>query len=317
MKTSISFILSNYTLKEYDSMEDLENSIHSMGVDGMEVVRVGDINLENTDLINGVHLPFFTSWMDYYLQNTDHLVKEFGSLEKAKSFYGYGPDKLHKYYESDLKFAEDYGEYTVFHLANIATQNYLSSRSYYTSKEVIETSLEMINKLLQNRNSKNLFLLENLYYSGLTFLEPKLTEQLIEGLETDHKGFMLDTGHLMCTNPRIRTEEEGWDYVLDILKMNEPFLKHIRGIHLHATTGSHLYHEIKENPPAYIKDFDERFKYLYDHVGEIDQHRIATSDKVNRVLDLVQPDFLTLEFKSNSRQEQEILAKRQMEILNL
>ncbi len=99
--------------------------------------------------------------------------------------------------------------------------------------------------------------------------------------------------------------------------MNEPFLKHIRGIHLHATTGGHRYHEMKKNPPPFIEDFDERFKYLYDRVGDIDQHKIATSDKVNRVIDLVQPDYLTLEFKSSSRQEQEILAKKQIEILNL
>lgn len=315
MKTLLSFILSDWLEKEYSSIEELTNSINNLGLDGLEVIRADETNLKNNDLIQGVHLPFFTSWMDYYLGNRANLIEEFGSLEEAKSFYKIAPRDLYKYFEKDLSFAEKYANYTVFHIANISTQDYLSTREEYTSEQVIDASIEIINDLLSGRDTDNLFLIENLYYAGLNLMDPELTRRALDGINYPNKGIMLDTGHLMCTSSKIETEDEGWDYAYKILKNHQDLLPYFKGIHLHISTGGSYYQWIRHHPPEKIDDFYRRFEEIYRQVGKIDMHKIARSEKVNKIIDLVEPEYLVLEFKSSNRKEREKLAREQLSIL--
>ncbi len=62
--------------------------------------------------------------------------------------------------------------------------------------------------------------------------DPELVRYFIENIEYEHKGLMLDTGHLLNTNLDINTEEEGIDYLIETVKNLGDMKDYIKGIHL-------------------------------------------------------------------------------------
>lgn len=114
-------------------------------------------------------------------------------------------------------------------------------RYKYTNRQVINAAIEVINTLMSEREYSFDFLVENLWFSGLTMKEPVNTRRLIEGIEYKKKGIMLDVGHYMNTNTRLRTPEQGVEYVHRMLDKHEkagfPITDWIKGIHLQMSLG--------------------------------------------------------------------------------
>ena len=93
----------------------------------------------------------------------------------------------------------------VFHVAEVTLRESYTYRYKYTNRQVIDAAIEVINTLMSERDYSFDFLVENLWFSGLTMKEPANTRRLIEGIEYEKKGIMLDVGHYMNTNTRLRT----------------------------------------------------------------------------------------------------------------
>lgn len=312
MKTLLSFIEWKDYLQEYKDEKEFVNSLKNMGIDGIEIVRCGFDSFIPKDFIYGIHLPFFTSWVDYYKNDVNRVVEEFGSYEIAENFYTKSPDKLYEYYLDDLKYSNENCEYSVFHVANTTSLEYLSQNHHFTDEEIIDYSADLINKIIKESKIENLFLLENLYFPGLKFTDINLTKRLIEKIYYDNIGFMLDTGHLMNTNPDIKSEEEGWDYVEKIIDEHIELIDYFKGVHLHVSVSGEEVKRLKENTPKLSDDFYERFEQIYHAVKGIDTHSISTSSKTKKVIEKINPDYLVLEFKSEKRFEREEKIKKQM-----
>lgn len=315
MKYLLSFVDSPQVDLEYESILELEKFLEKAGLDGLEVVRCGASKLVESGMAIGLHLPFFNFWMDYYMQNEERIKLEFGSLEKAREFYQYKPEELHKYFLRDLEFANKYSEYAVFHVADVSNLEYLSRKHYYTDEEVLKATSELVNNMIEDSNYSKWLLFENLYFPGLQFNNLELTKRFIKSIEYEKIGFMLDIGHLMNTNTSIKNEEEGWKYVEEVYYGFLELKEYFKGIHLHVSVSGDYVEKIEKNPPKLPVDFYDRFEAIYEYVSHIDQHEISTSFSTNRVVNLISPEFLVLEFKASNRVEREDKAIRQMKIL--
>lgn len=316
MKKLLSFIEWEECISDYKDISDFENSLESFGLNGVEIVRCGDFNIVPKDMIYGIHLPFFTSWVDYYLGNEEEIIREFGSLDNGKDFYKFHRKDFYKYFLPDLKFSEKYCEYSVFHVANTTSLKYLSQNHHYTDEEVLDATAELINEILENINYSKYFLMENLYFPGLQFNDVNLTKSFLEKIEYDKKGFMLDIGHLMNSNPEIKSEDEGWDFVESVIDKHWDLIDYFKGIHLHVSVSGENIKKYKAEDPKLSKDFYKRFEEIYEAVMNIDTHSISESKKARRVIEKINPEYLVFEFKSENRKEREEKLKLQLKNLN-
>lgn len=131
--------------------------------------------------------------------------------------------------------------------------------------------------------------------------------RLIEGLAFDNWAFVLDTGHLMNTNPAVMTEEQGIDYVLSVVERLAPAVrKRIEGLHFHCSlSGRYQQQCIKAGLPDNFHrlSLDEQLYQSRTNAMHIDQHRPFTRPRCRDIVDAVQPCFLTHEFLSSTQAE--------------
>lgn len=314
MKILLSYVEWKREKFEYQSMDEFRKTLKGLGLDGIELVSCWEDNFITRDLIQGIHLPFFTSWMDYYLKNEDRVIEEFGSMDIARELFANEPEEIYKCYLPALSYASSLGAYSVFHMANCNSLEYLGQNHFYSDKDVIDAGADLVNKLVKEANIKSPLLFENLYVPGLKFTNLALTKRLLEKVDYNNIGFVLDTGHLMCTNEDLETEDEAWDYVDEIIEYNREILPFIKVVHLHGSQSGKLIKVYKENPPQLTGDFYENLKDYYKYVNKIDTHSIVRSKKARDLIEKINPDYLVLEFSYRDRKDMEEKIKRQLEI---
>ena len=315
MKYLLSFIDGPSADLEYSSSAELELFLNNSNLDGLEIVRCGGSKIVKSDRIIGVHLPFFNFWLDYYKKDEKRVIEEFGDLKTAKEFYQYEPDNLYEYFLPDLDYANSNSEYAVFHVGDVRNIDYLGQDHHYSDMEVVEITIELVNKILENSKFEKLLLFENLYFPGLQFNDVSLAKHLLDSINHDKLGFMLDIGHLMNTNTLIKNEDEGWEYVDKIMDEFENLKDYFKGVHFHTSLGGEFRQMYKNNPPKLSENFYKRFEEVYHYVSKIDQHNIAKSPLANKVIDKISPEYLVLEFSSSNRNDKEKKLYEQMNLL--
>ena len=265
MKKLISMPMTAGTLAEYPSTRSLEAACRHFDCDGLEVIWGGEDLPENIPehLHVGYHLTFFPDWLDFWRADRRALTRKFGSATAWTSFYGgpEGPDALLKLYSEDLDRAVQWGaEYVVFHVSDVSVEEGYTYRWEHNHQEVVDAALEVINTLLSGRNLTLAFLVENQWWPGFTFTMPALTRRLLDGIQYENKGIMLDTGHLMNANLELRTQEEGADWVSRMLEEHGGLGSMVRGIHLHQSlSGAYVKAHTGSLPDPWPVDYAEQF----------------------------------------------------------
>ncbi|MBE5956010.1 MAG: AP endonuclease [Lachnospiraceae bacterium] len=323
---SMNFSIYEGMLNRYKDSDDIRNACKKVGLNGLEVILAGesDQGKIHADMVNGVHLYFHIFWMDWWLGNYDRLDEEFESREQWIEYYG-GMDR-EVYLNSlraDLDYAERMGaKYVVFHVAEVTLRESYIYEYKYTDEEVINASLEVINTLLGEREYSFDFLVENLWWSGLTMKDAALTKKLVDGIHSDKKGILLDTGHYMNTNCELKTAEEGVAYIHEMLDRHEELglLDYFKGIHLHMSLSGEYVRkqrrEWAENPMNFEEiPFYELFRLAYEHACFIDLHQPFIGDGVRKLIERIAPDYVTFEFQPATREEYESYAETQSRVL--
>ena len=305
-------------LNRFKDSDDIVNYYKEGGLNGLEVILAGesDQGKIRPDMVNGVHLFFHIFWMDFWLQDFSRLDEEFDSRDQWVEFYG-GMDReaYLEPFRRDLDYAEKVGaKYVVFHLSEVTLRESFLYKYKYTNRQVIDAALEAINILLSEREYSFDFLVENLWWSGLTMKEPHLTRRVIEGMKTDRKGIMLDIGHYMNTNCRLRTPEQAVRYLHRMIDKHEeagfPVTDWIKGIHLQMSLGGK--YKMKQRrewkQPENRIDFDQTpfydlYRLAYQHAENIDLHRPFVCDGVNELIDRLNPSYVTFEFRQKDKEE--------------
>lgn len=315
---SMNFPVYSGMLDQFKDSSEIENYYRQGGLNGLEVILAGepDQGKIRPDMVNGVHLFFHIFWMDFWLGDFDRLDEEFDSRQQWIEYYGgMNRDAYLDPFRRDLEYAQEIGaKYVVFHVSEVTLRESFLYHYKYTNRRVIDVALETINILLSEREYSFDFLVENLWWSGLTMKEPKLTKRLVEGIQSDKKGIMLDLGHYMNTNCRLRTPEQAVDYLHRMLDKHEklgfPVTDWIKGIHLQLSLGGEYKMKQKRGWKSCKNrlDFDnipfyDLYTLAYQHAENIDLHQPFLEKGVKELVERIDPKYLTFEFKQKSKEE--------------
>lgn len=312
--------LTNYKdeMDRFSDREDVGRFCREHGCDGIELSAITEqvdprIPME---MVQGVHLPSFNNWMDLWQGNQEALLKEFGSMEVVEQYYG-GRDRqaLLDTWSRSLDLAQRmYVPYVVFHVTEIKMEESLTEDFEHTDEEVVEAACELINELLDNKGYSFDFLMENLWWPGLNYRDARVTRKLLDGVHYAKKGLMLDTGHLMNSNQKLRTQEEGCEFIQQVLDEHEKMLPYIKGIHLHQSLSGEVVRRQKEQPVNLPGDYWEKWGQTYSYIFQVDTHQPFTAAQVRGIIDRVQPEYLTYELISRDREEHGRLLEEQNQI---
>ena len=272
----------------------LEKLFLERGLDGMELMLCQPWNsqLYRREWVHGVHLRFWPNWLDFWRGRKAELLQQFGDEAGIAAFYGGAtPQEWLEVCRQNLRAASNAGaKYAVLHVSHSRMSEVYTRKFSATHREVIEAAIEVVNALAPDIPEEMELLFENLWWPGLTLREPELVACLLEGVRHARVGLMLDTGHLMNTNPDLRHEEEAIAYVLATLKNLGSYRRSVRGIHLHQSLSGAYVKKCRTSSDG--RDLAD----VMSHILRVDEHRPFTSPEVQRIIEYVEPAYLVHEF---------------------
>ena len=294
MRFQMNFTTSYADVIRLTSAEDLHDFYKKHGCDGLELMPLPYSTAEAPDvylppqkcplivpgMVTGIHCCCVGDWMD---RDRKELIQ---------------------HYRKDLDYAMRVGaEYVVFHVVQVDDEEGFTYERKHTDREVIDAAAAFINELLDGQEYSFWFLMENLWWPGLTFLDPEDTRALISQVHYEKKGFMLDTGHYLHTDLDLQTQEEAVEALHRMLDRQEDMIPYIKGLHLQQSlTGDYVKewlqtsHELPEDPT-------ERFCKVYEHIFRIDKHEPFTVAGVKGLVERIAPLYVTYEYITRNREE--------------
>lgn len=301
-------------LERFADKEDLIQFYSKYGIDGIELQKVQDLQERylDQDMVIGIHLPFFSTWVDFYKSDMDKVLDEYGTIEVVKQIYG-GTDKsaLLKVYTEQLEFADRIGaKYVVFHICDVSIEESFTGRFLHSDEEVIDTSCALINELLDGKNYKFDFLMENLWWPGLNYKNPLITKRLIDGVNYTKKGLMLDTGHLMNANQELKTSKEALQYIRTVVNEHSSIKEYIKGIHLNQSLSGERAKSMSYNEVELKQDYWDRMYQVYEYIFQLDEHKPFVCEGIKEFIEELKPQYITYEFITRNREEHEEYLKQ-------
>lgn len=295
MKITMNFTLSDDDTTRYADSADLRQFYQGHGLSGLEVMPLGpdEHHLLTPDMIVGVHACCITDWMDL---DTDMLLA---------------------HYRKDLEYAKNvHAEYVVFHITQVSYAESLTYELIHSHGEVIDAAAAFINRLLDGQDYDFYFLMENLWWPGLTFEDPSLTRRLLDQVHYQKKGLMLDTGHFMSTNTDLRTPADALVYLNKMLNSHEELLPMIKGIHLNQSLSGAYVQDYMLHRPEPSTDPTELATQAFMHIFHIDLHQPFAEPGVTQMVKRIDPLYVTLEYISRDREEHATLLEKGMAALH-
>ncbi|ADL12302.1 sugar phosphate isomerase/epimerase family protein [Acetohalobium arabaticum] len=304
------FNFSVYTLEWFENdWQQVVDFCQEQGFAGIELLSAGlDRNQAKdeipNDLIKGMHLSYYLNWLP--LTST-----EYNKLDL---------DKVIADYREELELASELDvDYVVFHASSVKSEDVFREDFTYSDSTILSEIVEVVNKVMAGMDVEFKLLFENLWWSGLTFLDKKEALEFIHQVDYENVGFLVDTGHLMNTNPKLSTEAEGLDYLERILIEFQDTADLFYGVHLHKSlSGSYrqqnqdrLYDEFKSS-----QDYEEKVKVVREFISNVDQHLPFRDESPIEVLDLIKPDYVTHEFTCYEKEEFIQFLQIQRDLLN-
>ena len=299
MKNLMNFPLYSGCLDACGGPEALERLLDRLGLDGLEVVW-GEENYVNQipeRRCIGYHMMFYPDWLDFWQGDEKALLRKFGSRAAWQAFYG-GSCRADMVaaYRRDLARAEALGaEYVVFHASDVSVEEGYTYRWLHGDGEVVDAAAELIGLVLDGREPPFAVLVENQWWPGLTFMDRELTKRMLDAIPCKNKGLLLDTGHLLNTNPGLESQRAGADYIKRVLGGLDELVYEIRGVHLHQGISGAYVRENTGFLPPLPEDYMARFAESYGHIQRIDRHEAWTDRAVRDVIAEIAPQWLTHE----------------------
>ena len=320
MIQSLNFPLSQYCIRPYGSWEALGKKVKALGLDGLEVIAdpddlAADVPL---NLVAGYHLTFYPDWVDFWRQDEKALLGKFHSWEEVEKIYrGRRPEDLMAQFREDLALAQRLkAPYLVFHVSDVSLEEGYTYRWLHSDREVLDAAIDFANQLLKGVEPTFDFLVENQWWPGFTFTEPEKTEYLLKNIDYPRVGIMLDTGHLMSTNQRIRSQKQGIAYILEMIEKHGSLAERIQGLHFHQSlSGAYCRKNVGEVPPDFPEEYFAAFAVSYGHIQQIDRHRPWTEPRCAAIIHRAAPKYLTHELSSGYPGGQLGAVKRQLTTL--
>jgi hypothetical protein len=280
----------------HNSPECLQAFLNHHHLDGIEMMFCDswDPLVHKKQWVQGVHLRFWPSWMDFWRGDREELLRQFGSDEQIVACYGaLTPEGWLDVYRNNIRDAKLAGaKYVVFHVSQTRISELFNWQFSYSDREVIEATLEVVNELVKDMPPDMELLFENLWWPGLTLQSKELTALLLDNVKHPKVGIMLDIGHLMNTNPELKNQDDGVEYVVKIIEALGEYKDYIHGMHLHHSLSGEYIKQSRSTPMPQ----DNIMAETMSHVLRIDEHLPFTSSAVKQIFKLVQPQYVVHEF---------------------
>ena len=301
-------------IESYGGIDGINTLLKETHCDSIEWIWGGrKVNTKLPEnLTQGYHLTFYSDWLDFYLGDTNKLLQKFDNWDTIKQMYGaVESDILNKNYEADLKRASQLNsKYVVFHVSDVSIEEGYSYAFEHSDKAVLDASIEIINSLKVDDNMD--FLIENLWWAGFRFSDIESTKYILDRIKHKNKGIMLDTGHLLNTNIKLRTEKEAVDFILQKLEEHKEILPFIKGIHLNKSlSGEYVEKNTGKNFIAEGNSYFEKFSNSYSHILKIDQHKPFESDYICKVMEKILPKYIVHELSGSNLEKRKSAIKIQ------
>jgi len=321
MKLQFNLTDTHDDLGRFASRSDLEKLL--AGFDGIELMHLEEdvSGILTTDMVTGYHMSFPEYWMDFWRGDLEKCILEFDTLDNVRRYYhGDTPEALIRMVRKQYENALAYGaEYAVIHVSDAAIFEEITGKYKYTDAEVIDGFSELINAAIPVRADSDgnryeespWLLLENLWQPGLNFKDPDMTARLMDAVRYPKKGIMFDTGHLMHTEPELKTQKEAVQFIHERLDAHKDLCRYIKGLHLHQSLTGSILKRYKKHPPLPAKTYEERAVQLFEYVFRVDQHKPFTGEGVKELVERIDPLYMTFEFISSSLEEHRKLLRRQ------
>lgn len=280
------------------------------GLDGIELILHDQLNPNEMpqNLVQGLHLTYWPICLDFLRQDQQALLRQFQNEDNIKMYYGgLTPQCLIDHYRNELKVARELKvKYMVFHVSHVELSHIYNWKFTYHDREVLDAAADFINEVFQGEDQDISLLMENLWWPGLNFMDPEETERFFDKIHYRNKGFMLDIGHLMITNPELKNEMEAKEYILKKIKSLKGIKEHIKGIHINkALSGDYLKqnHSEKGEKLGQMENFWDRFMEARDHILKIDTHVPFDHLCIQEIVEYINPQYTVFEIVPNNLKE--------------
>ncbi|MFP4440310.1 MAG: hypothetical protein ACLFVO_24000 [Chloroflexaceae bacterium] len=284
--------------------------VRAQGVDGLELL----LGYEDPPdlppgLIGAVHLPFWLTWLDIWYGRA-----QIPAASAEFIYWVYGgrtADDLIATQRQVWQYAARLNPaYMVFHVSHIEPAHAFTRQYPYTATEVCRATADLLNAVaatFPHGEPPVQIALENLWWPGLTFTDSAVAELLAARLAFTNWTFLLDTGHLMNTNPDLDDETEAIAYVLAMIAQLSPAVRaRIECVHLNLSlSGAYQRAALRQGLPDDFATLDVPAQYSCArlHAAQIDRHDAFTHPDCGAILDALCPRFVTHEFLSRDQAE--------------
>ena len=279
-------------------------------MDGVEIMIHDNYDIQKVapDFAYGMHLRFWPMWLDFWNKDAKAVEETVGDQEAVEKLYGgTDPQCLVDQYKEQYALAKELGvKYMVFHVSHVIDRDTFKWEYDYTDKDVMDATIELVNQAFPADEDGPLLLFENLWWPGLTYCDPELTKWFIEQINYKNKGYLLDTSHLIITNPEIWNENQAVEYMLKVVKDLGDTKSYIKGMHINKTLPKNY---MRQNHLYKLESYDnaktdwQRTGVIRKHVGSLDIHQPFDHPAIKKLIDEINPDFCVFEVTPHARHE--------------
>ena len=216
---------------------DLHKMVQELGVDGIEqfIYSLDPVSNKYKDITVGVHLNYWPYWMDFWLKKAKRLKQQFRNIRERNKYFkdAMSCDEWLSVIRRNIGAAlAQNPEYLVWHVAEANNEEAFTFEFNYSDREVLTAAADVFNSVCDEIPAQVPVLFENLWWPGLRLTDVRNVKYFFERLQRRNVGIMLDTGHLMNTNVRLKNEAEGSEYVLKVYEKLGDCKALVRGVHM-------------------------------------------------------------------------------------
>lgn len=275
--------------------QSLGEYVASMKLDGIEqLIYDNNMILKYKELTIGVHLEYWSYWIDFWWNNQQRLDYIFESNEEKKHYYkAQNIYEWIEYIKKNITLALNLKpQYLVWHVSEANVQEIFAYNFYYNDRQVLLATSEVFNEVAKIIPDNVLILFENLWWPGLRLNSMENVVYFFEKLKHNNVGIMLDTGHLMNTNINLTSELEASIFIKDIVNNLGSFASLIKGVHLNCSLSGQYQKKFIEQQFKFC-EFDKH--RLWEHIIKIDKHEIFQTKAPSFLIDYIQPQYVVHE----------------------
>lgn len=275
--------------------QSLGEYVASMKLDGIEqLIYDNNMILKYKELTIGVHLEYWSYWIDFWWNNQQRLDHIFESNEEKKHYYkAQNIYEWIEYIKKNITLALNLKpQYLVWHVSEANVQEIFTYNFYYNDRQVLLATSEVFNEVAKIIPDNVLILFENLWWPGLRLNSMENVVYFFEKLKHNNVGIMLDTGHLMNTNINLTSELEASIFIKDIVNNLGSFASLIKGVHLNCSLSGQYQKKFIEQQFKFC-EFDKH--RLWEHIIKIDKHEIFQTKAPSFLIDYIQPQYVVHE----------------------